>query len=242
MRTARALIDARVSHRKSFRLLAKLKQEYDSSKALSAVRIYADGSSNVMVRENQQIWNAESGQGQIDFSSSALASSDVLGSGISRLPANVAQMAGKHPVEVLELEDLDSDDWYNLALDLEDMDPERAPEAYQRAIALNPENADAHVNLGRLFQLQGDIKRAKQHYQMALQSVSGHQLASYNLGTLFDELDEMDSAIAHYSEAPTVPDAHYNLARIFETRGDQISSRRHMRYYERLRDQYFNLD
>jgi len=239
MRTARALIDARVSRRKSFRLLLKLRQEYHSCKALSAVRIYADDCSNVLVQENRQIWNAETGQGQIVFNPEPLLAGNGASGGVSQLPGTAAQITAKHTVEELELEDLDSDDWYNLALDLEDMDPERAPGAYRRAITLNPENADAHVNLGRLYQLQGDIRHAKDHYQIALRAVSDHQLARYNLGTLFDELDELESAIEHYAAAPTLPDAHYNLARIFKTRGDEVSSRRHMRAYERMRTLHF---
>ena len=247
MRTARALIDAEVSPRKSFRLLMKLKTEFESTKQLSAVKIYADGSSNVLVQENQHIWNAETGQGYMNFQNAGFPLSESSTSrsksgDIAHFPANRAQGAGKHPVEVLDLEDLDSDDWYNLALDLEDIDPQRAPEAYRRAIELNPKNADALVNLGRLYQLQGDIKRAKQQYQAALHWVKGHQLAAYNLGTLFDELDELDTAIEYYCEAPTVPDSHYNLSRIFEARGDQVTARRHMSCYERMLESLLGLE
>ena len=115
--------------------------------------------------------------------------------------------------------ELDSDDWYNLGLDLEDADPERAPEAYLRAVALDPNNADAHVNLGRLYQLKGHLKPARRCYRKALECVPDHQLALYNLGTLFDELDELDTAAEYYRQALRIPDAHYNLARICEIRG-----------------------
>ena len=54
----------------------------------------------------------------------------------------------------VEFSRLDSDDWYNLGLELEELDPVNAPEAYDRSIGMNPKNADAHVNLGRLFQLR----------------------------------------------------------------------------------------
>ena len=44
---------------------------------------------------------------------------------------------------------LDSDAWYNLGLDLEEIDPERAPEAYERAIELNGvQVADNGVHTG----------------------------------------------------------------------------------------------
>ena len=103
-------------------------------------------------------------------------------------------------------------------------------------INLDPENADAHVNLGRLCQLRGDLKSAKRHYQRALETTSSHQLAYYNMGTVFDELDEIDLAVKFYRKALSVADAHYNLARIHEIRGDRLSSLRHLRQYRRLMD------
>ena len=102
---------------------------------------------------------------------------------------------------------------------------------------MNPGNADAHVNLGRIHQVHGDFKRATRHYQLALNAAPNHELASYNLGTVFDELGEIEAALAYYRQAPNVPDAHYNLARIYELRGDEVSTLRHMRSYKRLVDE-----
>jgi tetratricopeptide (TPR) repeat protein len=129
------------------------------------------------------------------------------------------------------------DDWYNLRLDLEEVDPDTAPEAYRKALDLDPRNADAHVHLGRQDQLTGALKRAKRHYELAIAAVPTHQLGHYNMGTLFDELDEIDQAAAYYVKAPSVPDAHYNLARICELKGDEVSALRHMREYRQLIDE-----
>ena len=98
-------------------------------------------------------------------------------------------------------------------------------------------HADAHLNLGRLYQLKGDLKHAKRHYELALTARPGHQLAYYNLGTVFDELDETAKAADYYQRAPGIPDAHYNLARIRELEGDEVSALRHMRQYRDLLDQ-----
>ncbi len=217
LRTAKGLLDSRVSVRRAYRVLLKLKQDLAQVKTLTSVRICADGSS-VVVRDENAIWNAETGQGHLDFA-------------VRDLAGDVASLAERnlnsHP-------DLDSDDWYNLGLDLEEVDPDRAPEAYLRAIALDPENADAHVNVGRLYQLKGSLKKAKQHYQRALETMPEHQLALYNLGTLFDELEELDKAVDYYHRAEAIPDAHYNLARIFELRGDELAALRHLRRYQQL--------
>ncbi len=222
LRTAKGLLDAHVPARKANRILLKLKSELTHVDSLAAVRIFADGS-DVVVREESRVWNAETGQARFNFS-------------VAELAGDVASLANRNLIMAKEGDHLSSDEWYNLGLDLEEVDPDRAPEAYRRAIALNPANADAHVNLGRLMQLDGNLKLAKRHYEKALAAVSNHQLAYYNLGTLFDELDQVEQAADYYRRAPSVPDAHYNLARISELRGDELAAQRHMRSYRRLLD------
>jgi len=147
------------------------------------------------------------------------------------------QKAGQQPLgPVPEVGQLTSDDWYNLALDLEEADPDKAPPAYRQALSLNPQNTDAQVNLGRLCQLQGNLKQARRHYKLALGHAPDHQLANYNMGTIYDELDEFATAREFYVRADEIPDAHYNLARIFEVQGDELAALRHMKEYRRLLD------
>ena len=246
LRTAKALLDADVAPRRALAVLAKLSD--DAEKPLSAMRVSADGDS-VVVREDETLWNAETGQGHLSFVADRFGQVHALPpSGINDgngAGPTVPLAGGAHDAKPGEggqsasavAEELDSDDWYNRGLDLEDSDPEQAPAAYQRSIALNPGNADAHVNLGRIHQVGGDFKRATRHYQLALNATPNHQLASYNLGTVFDELGEIEAALAYYRQAPDVPDAHYNLARIYELRGDEVSTLRHMRSYKRLVDE-----
>lgn len=221
LRTAKGLIDADVSSRRTLAALAKLKETVGAldGKELTAMRIFAEGDT-VVVRADDGLWDAETGQGRFAFANPAA--------------GEVRELSDGDRAEADSTVRFDSDDWYNLGLDLEEAEPARAPAAYRRAIALNPDNADAHVNLGRLFQVRGDLKRAKRHYQRALRAAPAHQLAYYNLGTVFDELDELDTALDYYHQAPNVPDAHYNQARIFEMRGDQLAFARHMREYKVL--------
>ena len=68
----------------------------------------------------------------------------------------------------------------------------------------------------------------------ALEMAPEHQLANYNMGTIYDELDEFETAREYYQKASAIPDAHYNLARLFEVRGDELTALRHMREYRRL--------
>ncbi|MFT7651157.1 MAG: tetratricopeptide (TPR) repeat protein [Limisphaerales bacterium] len=222
LRTAKGLLDAKVSTRKAYSALVKLKEEMSQAKSLSAVRIYANGP-NVVIRDDNHVWEVETGQAALDFAMQEIAD-------------NVEGLAETKITDLTDASDLDTDEWYNLGLDLEEVDGDKAPDAYKQAIRLDPKNADAHVNLGRLFQLRGNLKNAKRHYELALTARPGHQLAYYNLGTVFDELDEIEKAAEYYEKAPAIPDAHYNLARICELNGDEVSALRHMRQYRDLVD------
>lgn len=224
LRTAKGLLDANVSSRKAYRALVKLKEEKSQVQSLSAVRIYANGP-NVVVRDDNQVWEVETGQTALDFAFQEVAAN------------NIEELADEIPHGAAQESDFNSDEWYNLGLDLEEAEPDKAPQAYKEAIRLDPKNADAHVNLGRLYQLKGNLKYAKRHYELALTARPGYQLAFYNLGTVFDELDEIEKAADYYEKAPGIPDAHYNLARIFELNGDEVSALRHIRQYRDLLDE-----
>lgn len=219
LRTAKSLLDASVTSRKTLRALRKMQNQLSDVRSLASLSVFVDGN-NIVLREGPRVWNIETGQGHFDFSQDKQAAVKVIGQ--------------QRFIHSNELDDLDSDDWYNLGLDLEEIGGEKAVDAYYRAIDLDTTNADAHVNLGRLFQLRGNLKDAKRHYHQAIKAQPEHQLAHYNLGTIFDELDEVDTAQDYYHQAPGVPDAHFNLARIFEICGDELSALRHMRQFKSL--------
>lgn len=242
LRMAKRLVDDNVPARRALATLAKLKDAARGGRPLASMRLVSQGD-QVVLRDAAALWNVDTGQGHLDFDAPSRTSRGTAqgrAAGARREHANVEQVAnlterrylppGRNP------SDLGADEWYDWGVQLEELDPPRAPGAYARAIALDAEHADAHVNLGRLFQLKGDLRRAKQHYQRALAAAPGHELANYNMGTVFDELEETDSAASYYRHAANVPDAHYNLARIFELRGDEVSSLRHLRKYRQLLD------
>ena len=220
LRTAKGLLDANVSGRRARRALRKLRSDMRSARPLTAVRIEADGSS-VVIREDQRAWNAESGQGHFVFANPLLKQA-------------VAQLIEPgHLFDELD-PDLSSDEWYNLGLDLEDISPVDALEAYVRAVALDTSNADAHVNHGRLEQMRGALDEAIAAYRAALVHAPKHELAHYNLGTVYDERGQFESAKQCYLSARGVADAHYNLARLYEIAGDELSSQRHLRRSRQL--------
>jgi tetratricopeptide (TPR) repeat protein len=189
--------------------------------SLSAVRIFADGN-NVVVREDSNVWNAESGQGHLNFA-------------VSELEGDVASLQRRRDDGKQFSDELDSDDWYNLGLDLEEADPDRAPEAYLRAISLDPKNADAHVNLGRLYQMRPSEAGApllSQSPRMCgrppTRVVQPRHVVRRTRGTRYRS--------RLLSPRAANPDAHYNLARICEMRGDELAALRHLRRYQQLLD------
>jgi tetratricopeptide (TPR) repeat protein len=222
LRTVKQLLDAEISSRRAVRVLRSVRDRLPARRTLASVRVYAEGKS-VVIRDHDRVWDAESGQACLDFHADARR-------------GEVIEVTHEALIILAEIEAGDSDDWYNLGLDLEPIDAARARDAYERSIDLNPRNADAYVNLGRLQQLAGDPSAAQQNYEIALGLVANHQLALYNMGTLYDERDDLERAVKFYRRAAAVPDAHYNLARICELMGDEVSARRHIRQYRRLLD------
>lgn len=219
LRTARALREARVAPRRAARALRKLRGELGDTQSLTALRIEASGGA-VVVHRDAALWDAATGQGHLDFTVRALA-------------GRVAELRQQRMTGT-ELLQPDADDFFNLGVDLEEVDPDRAEDAYRRALELDRGHADAHVNLGRLLQSRGCPAEALAEYQCALNLAQGHQLALYNLGTLYDEQDDLDTAEAFYRRADEVADAHYNLCRICELRGDQVAALRHLKRYRQL--------
>ena len=91
--------------------------------------------------------------------------------------------------------------WYELACEVEISDPEEAQEAYERAIALDPNHADAHVNLGRLLHEQKAPAAAEKHYRAALNADPEHDTAAFNLGVALEDLGRMREATEAYELA-----------------------------------------
>ena len=223
LRTAKSMIDADISPRSLFRAMTRLKSSFESPEALSGVRLLAQGD-GVVVRAKDRLWNAETGQGCLDFAQRVSGDTvTVLWEGRDIAPG--------------EADELSASEWCQLGVDLEEWNVGKAMEAYQKAVLSDPNCADAWVNLGRLHQLKGNLKEAKRHYELAVEAVPDHQLANYNLGTIFDELNEGELAARFYAKAPDVPDAHFNLARISRRRGDELAYRRHQQRYMNLTGQ-----
>ena len=132
----------------------------------------------------------------------------------------------------------DSDEWYHLGCELEPADPERARAAYDRALALAPAHADAHLNLGCLDHEAGRLADAEVHYRAALAARADDVTARFDLAVVLEDRDRVDEArdayLACLARDPACAEAHYNLARLCERAGDLAAALRHLVAYRRL--------
>jgi tetratricopeptide (TPR) repeat protein len=215
LRTAGELA-TQVPERQVRRVLSRLRERLPNEQSLTGVRLTADGE-QVVVREGESVWNAESGQKLFDFGD------------VGR--ASARQDGHSDP-------DPDAEEWFDLALDLEITSPDEARAAYQRVVAIDPAHVDAHVNLGRILHEGGAPLAAEKHYRAALAIEPDHAVAVFNLGVALEDLGRMTEAVTLYEKAialdPDNADAHYNLAGIYERRGDKAAAVRHLKACKRL--------
>ena len=223
LRTAKELLGAGVRRGRINRSLLSLQRRLPTNRPLTSLRITGAGG-DVVIREQDQMYNPESGQLHFNFS-------------VAELAGSVAPLA-RRAAEDAESSDeqLTSDDWFDLGVDLEAVSPDDAPAAYRRALELDPNHSDAHVNLGRLLQESGDYAAAESHYQQALVAEPDNVLAAFNLGTLLEDLGRIHDAIEAYKRASSFADAHYNLSRLYELVGEHAEALRHLRVYRNLID------
>lgn len=235
LRRIKELSRRSISMRKILKNISALKS-MGSMQPLSAMNLQTSGS-EVVVQERNALWNPESGQTLLDFEGN-----------VDSTAANIQEIVQKVDESNRLVQDLErrieqgglnSEDWYQIGVDLESIDDsERACNAYRQAIRLDEANVNAYLNLGRLLQLNDKLPDAKRLYEKALQVVPDSELASYNLGTIFDTLDEFELAIKYYRQAPNMAPAHNNLSRIYELLGDEVSARRHFKRSKELDDRF----
>jgi tetratricopeptide (TPR) repeat protein len=227
LRTARGLVEAQVPTRRVRQALARLKDQLPSGRPLTAVRILADGN-RVVARDGDELWNPESGQVLLDFEVADLA----------REAAPFARRAAEAARE--REEELGAEDWYALGWELEATSPEDAIDAYRRALALDPEHADALVNLGRLLHEEGDLAGAEACYRRALAAQPEDPTAAYDLGVALEDAGRFVEAAVAYERAvaadPDFADAHFNLAAIYERLDRRAEALRHLLVYKGLTD------
>ena len=224
LRMAKQLREANASGQAIARALRTLKARLPAGKSLSSVRVMVEGK-DVLVREQDSLWDPKSGQIQIDFSMSSLTQE------VAPMVKAAARVAQDHASAV--------DDLYDLGIDLEMVnDLEGAKRLYALVIEKEPEHADACVNLGRLLHIAGQTQEALDLFNKALKINPDNPTAWFNLGVVQEGLGAMENAVSAYRKVlildPSFPDAHYNLAHLYEEIGDKQAAVRHLNAYKKL--------
>ena len=225
LRAAGGLADAGVAPRRIRKALSRLRSQMPEGRPLTAARLAVDGK-RIVVEEGAKRWQPESGQILFDFEVADLA----------RQVAPIMRRAYRDARSGAE--EFSADDWYEWACELEAGSPAEARQAYARALDLDPDYADAHVNLGRMLHESGDAAAAEPHYRRALEIRPSDATAAFNLGVALEDLRRLPEALLEYQHAvrldPSHADAHFNAATLAERLGRSAEALRHLRTYRRL--------
>lgn len=220
MRTASALRAAKISTQRINRTLETFRSSLPAGAVANKRSLTALGN-QIAVREGKLLWESDTGQYVL-----ALDIGDTKG-GLHVItqplaPAVTGNAADQH---------------FDKAYALEDSDPLAATAAYVECLAADARHTEARINLGRLLHLAGKLADAEGVYRAAQEP---DPLLTFNMGVVLEDLERESEAIAAYHAAlvldPSLADAHFNLARLYERARDAKASFRHMLAYRRMMD------
>ncbi|MDH3646674.1 MAG: tetratricopeptide repeat protein [Gammaproteobacteria bacterium] len=225
LRAAKELDDAHVPSRKVWKALRSLQEQLPADRSLATVRITAAGD-NVVVRDASSTWEPYSGQAVLEFD-------------VAELARDAAPMVRQAAQGVSEEPDADAEDWYRMAIDLETVGAnDRAIDAYERVLRVDPTHNEARINLGLLYHDNGDLPAAERLYRDVLADDPRDVLALFNLGVVLDDQGRPAQAREAYEQALQIDadfaDAHFNLARLHERDGHAAQALRHLSRYRAL--------
>lgn len=252
LRTTKELLESGVPMRRIRRTWASLRAQLAEGAALTSIMIDADGE-EIVATDGTNRWRPDSGQIVLDFSAGAIAERAADAAVFPR-PRRIEdpgtpRAAGPHETQASRSipalidgpafqGDVTAEDWYESGCELEAESPAQAREAYERALELDPDLAEAHVNLGRLLHLAGERGRAEPHYREAVRLDPVDPTPHFNLGVMLDELGRKDEAVHAYRQAilrdPEFADAHCNLGLLLESLARRSEAMRHLMAARRL--------
>ncbi len=112
----------------------------------------------------------------------------------------------------------------------------QATELAEKALALNPELAEAHASQGLIYRVTGDIDAAKKEYLRAVDLNPNYSMARMWLGNVLMDLNDVNAAFKHYQVAvqvdPLHPTVQKNYLRVLFSMGrDEEANKLARQYY-----------
>jgi tetratricopeptide (TPR) repeat protein len=223
LRTAFELQAAQVPPRKILSSLRRLRERLPAELPMTGLRISAVGT-EVTVRDSRSQWQPDSGQLVMDFELAPGSGSVTF---LQRTPER--KRAADDSPEIA----------FSRGAALESSDKVGAEVAYRRALELDPNYADAFINLGALLCEAERCGEAVALYDEAIRRLPDHALLFFNRAIALEDQGRLSDALASYETClrldPALADAHFNAARLYEQRGDGKRALRHLSAYRRLR-------
>lgn len=211
LRTAQALAQSNVPPRRITRALKELRRQVPSQMPLSGLRVATEGD-RVVVREGGTRWQADSGQYLLQFEGNPTSGSlTVIEPPAAPQPARSEERSGNDDDEVA---------------------------AARGALAADPSDLDAHIDLGLALYDAGRLEEAHTAYLDALGTCGPDATLLFNMAVVLEDLGRIAEAMDAYRAAvsldPAFADAHYNLALLCRQAGREQEAIRHMSQYRRL--------
>jgi len=100
---------------------------------------------------------------------------------------------------------------------------EEAVSCFLEALRINPNDDEAHNNLGNVYKTQGKLDEAISEYREVLRTNPDDVVAHSSLGEIYQAQGKLDEAVREYREALTIdPDrafAHWTLGKVYQDQG-----------------------
>jgi tetratricopeptide (TPR) repeat protein len=200
----------------------------ESGDPLREFRIYAEGK-KIRVQVGVQKMEPESGQLLLNFDSREM-----------RRLVTLSRPSARESAQSSRKRRSEAEYWFQLGVSLEQAggQADKALEAYELAVALDPEMAAALLNMGTIHFTTRSYERAEKYYRKALEVKPDYPLAHFNMGNLCDEKGDKAAALLYYLNAlrlqPDYADAHYNIALVYQGLGQVMKAVRHWKAYLKL--------
>lgn len=108
-------------------------------------------------------------------------------------------------------------------------DEEKAKEAWEKGLSLNPDAAGIHYNLGIQYLRKKELSKAEEHLRKAMQLAPDLHPAHFGLGSVLEEEGDIDGAIRAYEKSarlqPKFVNAHYRLGILYAQKSDSRAIR-----------------